>query len=89
MIKTIVYSYFKTTQMEDGIISLALLTLIHYITWRRDTASYEAQDCLGPNSKHGALSRKMLRGFRTDRIHCFYRSQEQAWCPTKEDGEGI
>ena len=30
MIKTIVYSYFKTTQMEDGVISLALLTLIHY-----------------------------------------------------------
>lgn len=75
MIKTIVYSYFKTTQMEDGIISLALLTLIHYIKLWRDTASHEVQDCLGPNSKHGALPRKMLRSFRSDIIHCFYRSQ--------------
>lgn len=69
-IKTIVYSYFKTTQMEDGIVSLALLTLIYYIKLRRDTACHEAQDCLGPNSKHGVLPRKVVRRFRTDVIHC-------------------
>lgn len=80
MVKIVVHSHFKTTEIENGIISLALLILIHCIRLSRDTASSKAQDCLVPKSKYGALPRKKVRGFRIEVMYCV--SKNHRLCAT-------
>lgn len=49
--KTVVHFHFKTSEMENGIIMLALLTSIHYPELKRGTISPKAQDYLVPKKQ--------------------------------------
>lgn len=58
-----------SNEAQDYLVPTASMVLYQGRCWE-DLELAEYIVSIGPKSKHGALPRKMVRGFRTDIIHC-------------------